>query len=91
MTKPKFDQADIDAVMDNPEWTAENFAEARPFAEVFPKLAASMRRPRGPQKAPRKVMTSIRLSPDVVAYFKESGAGWQSRIDEALKEWMAAH
>jgi hypothetical protein len=37
-------------VSDNPEWTKEDFATAKPFAEVFPELAASIRKRRGPDK-----------------------------------------
>jgi hypothetical protein len=36
---------------DNPEWTPKDFAKARPFAEVLPDLAASIRKGRGPNKA----------------------------------------
>jgi uncharacterized protein (DUF4415 family) len=32
-----------------------------------------------------KVMVTMRLDPDVVAKFKATGAGWQSRINDALK------
>lgn len=71
-------------VDDNPEWTKEDFAKAKPFAEVFPELAATIRRGRGPSKTPTKVPVSIRLSPEVVAYFKAKGPGWQSQIDEVL-------
>jgi len=31
---------------ENPEWTAEDFAKARPFAEIFPELATKRRRMR---------------------------------------------
>lgn len=86
MTEPKYTQADMDAVSDNPEWTAEDFANAKPFAEVFPEMTAKMRATRGPQKKPTKVSTTIRLSPDVLAHFKATGDGWQSRIDEALRK-----
>ncbi|MBS0349816.1 MAG: BrnA antitoxin family protein [Proteobacteria bacterium] len=41
---------------------------------------------RGPQKSPVKILTTIRYSPEVLEYFKETGSGWQKRIDEALKE-----
>ena len=44
-------QRGIAADPDNPEWTAEDFTRAKPFAEMFPDLAAS-RRARGPQKEP---------------------------------------
>ena len=91
MKEQRYTQADLDAVSDNPELTAEDFAQMRPFAEVFPHLAASIRRTRGRQKAPTKVSTTLRLSPEVVEHFRKSGSGWQSRIDGALKEWIARH
>ena len=46
---------------------------------------------RGPQKAPTKKPIAIRLSPDVVEDFKSTGAGWQSRIDEALRTFLREH
>jgi uncharacterized protein (DUF4415 family) len=77
---PEFDR-------DNPEWTEEDFARARPPHEVLaPEVLSVFKRTRGPQKAPRKIPVSIRLSPEVVEHFKATGPGWQSRIDEALKE-----
>ena len=49
--------------------------------------AAIVRRPgqRGPQKTPTKEMISIRLSREVLDYFRSTGEGWQGRIDETLK------
>ena len=44
-----------------------------------------MRRGRGPQKAPTKVLTTIRLDADVIAFFRAQGAGYQSRINDELK------
>ena len=67
-------QAGIAADPDNPEWTAEDFKRAKPFAEVFPDLAAS-RRGRGPQKEPTKVAVSLRLTREVVERFKADGPG----------------
>lgn len=90
MTKPNYSPADLAAVSDNPELAGEQVAQAKPFAEAFPDLAATIRR-RGPQKAATKVATTIRLSPDVVAFFRQGGQGWQSRIDAALRDWMASH
>jgi uncharacterized protein (DUF4415 family) len=54
---------------------------------------ATVRRPgqRGPGKRAKKVLLSVRYSPEVVAFFKATGEGWQTRMDEALKEWMASH
>jgi uncharacterized protein (DUF4415 family) len=51
---------------------------------------ATLRRPgqRGAGKKAKKVLLSVRYSPEVVEYFKSTGDGWQSRMDEALKEWV---
>lgn len=86
---PYYTQEDWDEVSDNPEWTKEDFAQARPFAEVFPELAEKMRRGRGPQKTPTKALVSIRLDQDILDRFKAGGPGWQSRINEALRKAMA--
>jgi uncharacterized protein (DUF4415 family) len=71
---------------DNPEWTRATFRKARPAQEVFPHLEfPKPRKGRGPQKAPTKVQTTIRLDNDVIAYFKSKGRGWQSSINDALR------
>jgi len=81
--KPSYSSADMKAVSDNPEWTREDFARAKPFSEVFPELAKTIVR-RGPQRVPTKVPVNIRLSPIVLEHFKSKGPGWQTRIDDAL-------
>lgn len=47
-------------------------------------------RRRGLQKAPKKIPLSLRLSPEVVRHFRAEGRGWQTRIDEALRKFVAA-
>lgn len=73
---------------DNPEWTAQDIKTAMPFSGLPATLQAKLR---GPQKAPPKVSTTIRLSPDVVQAFRAAGDGWQTRIDAALKDWLRTH
>ena len=63
----------------------EDFAKAKPFAEALPDLAASIRRGRGPNKAPTKQLVSLRLSGKVIEVYKAKGPGWQSRIDQDLR------
>jgi uncharacterized protein (DUF4415 family) len=46
---------------------------------------------RGPQVAPTKQLVSVRYSPEVLEFFRSTGAGWQSRMDEVLKKWVAKH
>lgn len=76
---------------DNPEWTAEDFAAATHFpdgikaTDLTPEILARVAR-RGPQKQPTKIPVSIRLSAEVINYFKAGGPGWQSRIDDALRK-----
>jgi len=65
----------------------------RPAQEVLPvdlQELLGIRR-RGPQKAPTKTLTTIRLSAEVLDYFKQSGSGWQSRVDGVLKDYVAKH
>ena len=73
---------------DNPEWTDEDFARAKPFAEAFPALAEAMRRNIGgrPKSDAPKIPVSLRLDRAVVAKFKKDGPGWQSRMNEALRK-----
>jgi uncharacterized protein (DUF4415 family) len=77
---------DMRAVSDNPQWTKADFAKAKPFAEALPELAASIRKGRGPDKAPTKRLVSLRLSADVLNHFKAKGKGRQSKIDDALRK-----
>jgi uncharacterized protein (DUF4415 family) len=44
-------------------------------------------RPRG---SGHKTQTTVRISNVVLAYFRASGRGWQTRLDEALKRYVAA-
>ena len=81
-------QALIAADPDAPEATDEQLAQARPFAEVFPELAATMRREARERSRPaeRKVPISIRLDREVVEKFRATGPGWQGRINQALRD-----
>ena len=84
---------------DNPEWTAEDFARARPASELLPDimgagLAAEMLRPKKqgrPKATLPKVPTAICLDADVLDAFKAQGRGWQTRINQALREWLEHH
>jgi len=76
------------------ELNAEDFNRFKPLAEVNPELLSKIKRgigERGRQNAPKKIPISIRVSPEVVEYFRAGGKGWQSRVDEVLKEYVASH
>jgi uncharacterized protein (DUF4415 family) len=82
---------------ENPEWTAADFAKARPASEVLPqifgaKVAQEMLKPRGRPRAQHpKERINIRLSHEVLEYFKSEGDGWQTRIDLALRQFITEH
>ena len=71
---------------DNPEWTEEDFARARPAIEVVPEIVEAWRRSRGKQKKPTKVLVSLRLEQEVVDKLRASGPGWQSRANDMLRK-----
>jgi uncharacterized protein (DUF4415 family) len=83
--KKGYSARDLREVSDSPELTEKDFAKAMPFAEALPGLAASIRRGRGPNKAPTKKLVSLRLSGQVLEVYKAKGPGWQSRIDTDLR------
>jgi len=62
---------------DNPPWSEEMLGPP-----VF-------KRGRGPQKAPTKVLTTVRLDADVIAFFKAQGSGFQTRINDELRKVVA--
>jgi len=65
---------------ENPEWTAETFAEAKPAREVLAKYIGETaaqellnRRPGRPVKENRKVNQTLRLDADVVEAYRKAG------------------
>jgi len=59
---------------DNPPWTEEMLGPA------------VVRRGRGPQKAPTKVSTTLRIDADVLAFFRSLGPGYQTQMNDALRK-----
>ncbi|MBF0557772.1 MAG: BrnA antitoxin family protein [Nitrospirae bacterium] len=82
---------------DNPELTDEDLKRMRPASEVVPKIVKAYRegrlniKGRGPQKTPTKVQTTLRLSQDVLDFFKGKGRGWQTQLNKALREYVASY
>ena len=58
---------------DNPAWTEDMLG------------APVLKRGRGLQAAPTKILTSVRLDADILEFFKATGAGYQSRINAVLR------
>ena len=81
-----------------PEATDEWFAKARLAKDVLPGLlgngaAREMLKPkrgRPPSPAPKEHV-NIRLDADIVQSFRRTGDGWQTRLNNALREWLSSH
>ena len=71
---------------DAAEWTDQDWARARPAVEVVPQIVERYRRSRGRQKAPTKQKVTLRLDADIVDYFRATGRGWQTRLNETLRK-----
>jgi len=75
----------------------------RPAAEVLdPVLYAGLvainvaarnrkRGERGAQKSALKVPTTIRFDADLLDALKASGKGWQTRVNDAVRDWLKTH
>jgi uncharacterized protein (DUF4415 family) len=80
---------------DNPEWTAEDIAKARPASDVLPALIGDkavqelLRRGRGrPLKQDRKVNQTLRIDQEILDAYRRQGKGWQTRINQILRDNM---
>ncbi|WP_336969279.1 BrnA antitoxin family protein [Brevundimonas aurantiaca] len=61
----------------NPEWTVEDFARARPLREALPELYAQI-------VAEREV--GLKLPADTIRAFAEEGEDWKERMAQTLTE-----
>lgn len=92
-----YSKTDWDDVSDPHKSTDVELAAAKPFAEALPELAAAFeaeiaRRKGGrPKAAVTKQTIALRVDPDILAAFKATGPGWQTRMHDALKDWLARH
>ena len=71
---------------------AKSDPDAQPLTPKQLKSMIPIRALRGrPKSENRKLLVSVRYSPEVVAYFKSTGEGWQSRMDGVLRQYVARH
>lgn len=90
---PEEDAAIVRAAESDPDelpMTEEQLDRMRPAHEVLPELVARhLRRNRGrPKLAAPKQQVTLRIDPDVLEQFRATGAGWQTAINDALRQAM---
>ena len=71
---------------ENPEWTPEATAEARPFKEVFPDQHKTWKKMGRPPVGTPKVHIGFRLAADVVEGIRATGKGYNARVEKVLRE-----
>jgi len=71
---------------------ARNDPDAQPLTPAQLDAMVPLRSLRGrPKSDNKKLLVSVRYSPEVVAYFKSTGEGWQTRMDGVLRQYVARH
>ena len=74
---------------DNPELTAEDFARAKPFSDVFPEQYKAWKKMGRPKVDSPKVHIGFRLAADVVEGVRATGKGYNARVEQVLREALA--
>ena len=72
---------------ENPEWTEADFAKAKSADQVHGELVAGKlvkRIGRPPGRTKERV--TIRLDKDLVEKLRATGRGWQTRVNDMLRE-----
>ena len=71
---------------------AKSDPDAQPLTPKQLKTMVPLKALRGrPKSENKKLLVSVRYSPEVVAYFKSTGEGWQSLMDSVLRKYVARH
>jgi len=71
---------------------AKSDPDAQPLTPRQLKAMVPIKALRGrPRSESKKQLVSVRYSPEVIAYFKSTGEGWQSLMDSVLRKYVARH
>ena len=71
---------------------AKSDPDAQPLTPKQLKAMVPIRALRGrPRSENKKLLVSVRYSPEVITYFKSTGEGWQSRMDGVLRNYVTRH
>ncbi|WP_083953418.1 BrnA antitoxin family protein [Thauera butanivorans] len=74
------------------EWDGKDEDERPATAQEMQAGIQAERKARGrPAGSGTKEQVAIRFDSDVLAAFRASGPGWQTRMNAALREWVKSH
>jgi uncharacterized protein (DUF4415 family) len=73
-------------------WDGKTEDDRPATAEELNAALATYRAKRGrPAGTSTKEQVAIRLDHDILATFRASGRGWQTRMNDALRDWLKTH
>ena len=76
---------------DSPATTEADWANAFVCRSAEELHNEAVRRTRGKNKNPTKEQVVIRYDADILSAFRATGKGWQTRMNDALKDWLRQH
>ncbi len=65
--------------------------DARPFTDAEWEQAKPLARRGRPLGSGAKMQVTLRLDAEVLDYFRSTGAGWQTRANDVLRNWVKRH
>lgn len=81
LNTPEEDAAITAAALSDPD--------AQPLTDGDMAKMKLVRRPGRPAGSGTKVQLTVRFDADVVDEFRKTGDGWQTRMNDALRDWLA--
>ena len=91
-TQPWVDPDDApeltDELFEKGVWKIGDRVVPREEGEIAMREAVRRGRPKAES---RKMALTVRYDADIVAAFKATGAGWQTRMNDALRDWLKTH
>ncbi len=73
-------------------WDGQDEDDRPASADELAAGIAAARRKRGrPAGSATKEQVAIRIDRDILESFRAGGPGWQTRMNEALREWVKTH
>ncbi len=74
---------------ENPEWTAEDFKRAVPFSGLPLSLQSKLAAIKKPSE--HFESATINFEYGILDAFRKTGADWESKMNQALKQWLQEH
>lgn len=85
---PELTETMLDRMMDQGDWRIGTRSVNPEEGKQAFRKAMKVGRPPG---SGAKISTTVRFDADILQAFRATGKGWQTRMNDALKEWLRTH